>query len=150
MKAIDLRRFIEAQDYGDSYQTALEEIRCGYKCTHWIWYVFPQLEGLGHSAMSRKFAIHSLSEAEAYLGNAVLNHRLREITTTLLGHAATRRITDMMSRIDAVKVRSCMTLFDIVSPNDIYARVLDAFFGSERCQMTEDFVKMNKELSEGR
>ena len=149
MITIDTERFIKAQDSYDSYMSALEEIKRGQKQSHWIWYVFPQIEGLGHSTMAKKYAIRSLQEAKAYLGNDKLNARLREITRALLEHAGDKDITHIMGHIDAMKVRSCMTLFDIVSPHDIFEEVLDKFYDGERCKATLNIVREEKDVNRG-
>ena len=147
MITIDTERFIKAQDNGDSYNVALEEIKRGQKQTHWIWYIFPQIEGLGHSTMAKKYAIRSLQEAKAYLENDKLNARLREITGALLEHAGDKDITHIMGHIDAMKVRSCMTLFDIISPHDIFEEVLDKFYDGKRCEATLNIVREETEIS---
>ena len=149
MITIDTDRFIKAQDNCDSYNVALEEIKRGEKQSHWIWYVFPQIEGLGHSTMAKKYAIRSLQEAKAYLGNDKLNTRLREITGALLEHAGNKDITHIMGPIDAMKIRSCMTLFDIVSPYDIFEEVLDKFYDGERCKATLNIVREEKDINHG-
>ena len=149
MITIDTERFIKAQDSCDSYNVALEEIKRGKKQTHWIWYVFPQIEKLGHSEMAKKYAIRSLKEAKAYLENDKLNARLREITRALLEHAGSKEMTDMMSRIDTIKVRSCMTLFDIVSPHDVFEEVLDKFYDGKRCKATLNIVREEKDVNRG-
>ncbi|MBD5195784.1 MAG: DUF1810 domain-containing protein [Bacteroidales bacterium] len=128
----DLNRFIEGQStrYGD-YETAYEEISKGRKVSHWIWYVFPQLKGLGHSRRSIYYGIADRKEAEAYLRHPVLGERLREITNALLRHEG-RDPEAIFGSIDANKVRSCMTLFDCISPNDIFGDVLDIFYEGKR------------------
>lgn len=142
MQQIDIERFIEAQNLRGSYDTALEEVRRGHKYTHWIWYVFPQMKGLGYSGMSKRYGITSLFEAKAYLANDTLNRRLHEISEALLGHAGAT-IEDILGSIDAMKVRSCMTLFDIVAPHDIFQTVLDIFYDGERCQKTLNLLKVD-------
>lgn len=129
----NLERFITAQNssYG-SYETALREITDGYKSSHWIWYVFPQLRGLGSSYNCRLYGIDDREEAVAYLSHPVLGPRLREITAALLTHSD-KSATDILGPIDAVKVRSCMTLFDCISPSDIFAEVLSSFYNGIRC-----------------
>jgi len=134
MELYDLQRFIAAQDLYDSYNTALQEVNSGWKQSHWMWYVFPQIHGLGHSETSKKYSIKSLLEAKAYTENEVLNDRLREITNALLNQENSAE--DIFGQLDALKLRSCMTLFDLVSPDDIYADVLENFFNKERCQPT--------------
>lgn len=132
-REFNLERFVEAQE--QEYTNALAEIRDGRKRSHWIWYIFPQIKGLGHSYNSEYYGIESLDEARAYLEHEVLGAHLREITTTLLQHRG--RLADvMLGGIDAKKVRSSMTLFDIVSPNDIFAEVIKNFYGGRKCRFT--------------
>lgn len=124
----NLQRFLDAQV--PTYATALQEIRNGGKRSHWIWYIFPQEKGLGYSYNSRYYGLDGIGEAEAYLAHPVLGRRLREITAALLGHAGARSIRQIMgSSIDVLKLKSCMTLFDEVSPGDVFADVLAAFYG---------------------
>lgn len=132
-----ISRFVEAQKR--DYATALEEIRNGRKQTHWIWYIFPQIAGLGHSCYSNLYGIRDISEAEAYLNHPVLGKRLREISEELLKHRGTPA-QDILGELDAMKVRSCMTLFDRVSPDDVFARVLDAFYEGKRCERTVNML----------
>lgn len=127
-----LERFIKAQDSYNTYETALQEMKDGQKRSHWIWFVFPQLKGFGHSYNSRYYGIDDAEEAKSYLNHPVLGKRLREITTVLLTHTDEEVVTLMGSCIDAIKLRSCMTLFDTISPNDVFAQVLDAFFDGKR------------------
>lgn len=106
----DLQRFVEAQDEGSTYERALGELRAGRKTSHWMWFVFPQIAGLGQSAMSQRYAIESLEEAQAYLDHPVLGPRLVECAQALLAHEGlTAR--EILGEIDAVKLRSSMTLF---------------------------------------
>lgn len=128
-----LQRFIDAQ--ADSYDTALQEIRNGRKTSHWIWYVFPQIKGLGFSYNAEYYGISSLQEAKDYLENAILRKRLFEITEALLQHKG-ENIECIMGDIDALKLKSSMTLFDMVYPCSIFADVLDEFYGGERCTST--------------
>jgi len=139
----DLNRFLRAQDF--AYRTALEEIKDGYKCTHWIWYIFPQIDGLGHSPNARYYGIKSLMEAKAYYENDTLRNRLEEITRALLDHTG-EDAEDILGGIDAKKVRSCMTLFDIISPEDIFEEVLNEFYGGTRCQRTLSLVSEERRL----
>ena len=128
-----LQGFIEAQN--DSYDQALKEIRNGRKLTHWIWYNFPQIKGLGFSYNSEYYGITSLQEARDYLENELLRKRLFEITESLLMHKG-KDIESIMGDIDALKLKSSMTLFVAVEPGSIFGEVLDGFYGGERCRRT--------------
>lgn len=130
----DINRFVEAQEAKwMGYDCALAEITNGKKISHWIWYIFPQLRGLGHSRRSHYYGIVDRKEAEDYLAHPILGPRLREITTALLKHTD-KSAKDILGGIDAQKVKSCMTLFDCISPNDIFSDVLTAFYNGERDQ----------------
>ena len=133
-----LQRFIEAQN--DSYDQALKEIRNGRKLTHWIWYIFPQIKGLGFSYNSEYYGITSLREAKDYLENELLRKRLFEITESLLMHKG-KDIESIMGDIDSLKLKSSMTLFDAVQPDDIFGEVLDEFYGGERCRRTLEKIR---------
>ena len=123
----DLDRFLAAQEA--AYHEALDEIRAGRKTGHWIWYIFPQQKGLGHSYNSQYYGLDGIDEARAYLVHPVLGARLREISEALLSHKDKRDIDAIMgSSIDVLKLQTCMNLFNRVSPNDIFEKVLDAFF----------------------
>ena len=129
-----LQRFLDGQRFG--FESALAEMKAGEKRTHWIWYIFPQLRGLGHSYNSQFYGIADIDEAKAYLDHPVLGARLRVITLAVLSHSD-KDIEEIMStRIDAKKFKSSMTLFDVVSPNDIFARALDTFYGGSRSRRT--------------
>lgn len=132
-----LQRFVDAQDDGRIYETARDELRHGRKRSHWMWFVFPQLAGLGHSEMSQRYAIASSDEAAAYLAHPVLGPRLVEcalILTQLRGPSA----ADIFGSVDALKLRSAMTLFARVRPRDpIFQQVLDAYFGGRPDPVTE-------------
>ena len=136
---MNLERFEKAQEL--SYDAALSEIKAGRKSSHWVWYIFPQIKGLGHSYNAQYYAIADLDEARAYVEHPILNMRLREITSELLKHKDVEVEYLMGSRIDAMKLRSSMTLFDIVCPDDIYNNVLEAFFDGKRCKRT---LRLNK------
>jgi uncharacterized protein (DUF1810 family) len=126
-KEYDLERFLTAQ--ASTYEDALEEIRSGRKRGHWIWYIFPQQKGLGHSYNSKYYGLEGTDEARAYLAHPVLGERLREISGALLIHEGKKDIDSIMgSNIDVLKLQTCMNLFNRVSPNDIFEKVLDAFF----------------------
>lgn len=129
----NLQRFLDAQ--ARDYECALQEIRNGFKQTHWIWYVFPQLKGLGHSGNSEYYGISSLEEAQAYYAHPVLGPRLIEITEALLEHRD-KSAEEILSSIDAVKVRSCMTLFWIASNNPLFETVSDVFYGGKMDRLT--------------
>lgn len=129
----NLERFIEAQE--KAYHIALQELREGRKRTHWVWYVFPQLKGLGHSQNSQFFGIDGLEEARAYAEHPILGQRLREVAEILLKWPADS-VEDAFGYIDTIKLRSCMTLFDIVAPDDIFSLVLNHLFNGQRCKLT--------------
>lgn len=132
----DLDRFVKAQDSEMyTYADALNEIREGHKQGHWIWYVFPQIKGLGHSYRSEFYGIASAEEAKAYLEQPVLGKRLRDITQALLD-CNNPSAFNVLGFPDVLKVQSCMTLFDIVSPNDIFNDVLDKYYEGKRCEKT--------------
>ena len=122
----DLERFVDAQE--GVYQRALGELRNGHKTSHWMWFVFPQIAGLGFSAMSEQYAIRSLAEARAYLAHPVLGPRLRECAQTVADSESTRA-DELFGGIDAIKLRSSMTLFANAAPDDsVFTRVLQRFF----------------------
>lgn len=129
----NLERFVEAQKY--YYDMALSEIKNGKKQNHWIWYIFPQIKGLGHSYNSEFFGISNKEEAKAYLEHPVLGARLREITQALLD-CGQPSADDIFGFPDVLKVRSCMTLFDLVSPNDIFKEVLYKYYEDQKCDKT--------------
>ena len=129
----DLKRFLDAQKY--DYATALREIKDGQKRNHWIWYIFPQLKGLGHSYNSEYYGISSIEEAKAYLEHPILGARLREITQALLD-CDNKSAKDILGVPDVRKVKSSMTLFDLVSPNDIFNDVLIKYYEGQRCKRT--------------
>ncbi len=135
METNTVERFIKIQDESNNYETALNEVKNGNKRSHWIWYIFPQIKGLGHSYMSKTYAIDSLSEARAYWENAILHDRLKEITEALLTHKDDSA-DNIFGSLDARKVKSCMTLFDAVSPHDIFEEVLNTFYEGKRCKAT--------------
>jgi uncharacterized protein (DUF1810 family) len=133
--AHDLDRFLAAQQ--GAYAGALEELRQGRKTGHWIWFVFPQLAGLGRSELSRYYAITSLDEARAYLVHPVLGTRLRECAAAVLATEG-RTAVEIFGSIDAVKVRSCMTLFGRAAPSEpLFAAVLDRLYGGRPDETTD-------------
>lgn len=129
----NLERFLEAQE--TDYSVALREIQGGKKNGHWIWFIFPQIKGLGHSYNSEFYGISGTEEAKAYLNHPVLGLRLREITTALL-NCGNPSADNILGFPDVLKVKSCMTLFDLVSPNDIFNDVLDKYYEGKRCEKT--------------
>ena len=123
----DLERFLEEQR--DVYDDALDELCRGRKTGHWIWFIFPQIAGLGYSFMSQRFAISSLDEARDYLAHPVLGSRLRECARTVL-ETNDRTAEEIFGPIDALKLRSCMTLFHRAAPDEsVFAQVLDRYYG---------------------
>ncbi len=114
----NLRRFVDAQEDAAIYARALGELRAGRKQSHWIWFVFPQIAGLGSSPMSQAYAIRSLEEARAYLDHPLLGPRLRESTEALLAADPGASAEVILGSIDAIKVRSSMTLFHRAAPEE--------------------------------
>lgn len=139
MNINSLERFLEAQEH--KYDIALKEIRAGKKRTHWMWYIFPQLRGLGRSKMAYAYGINGLEEAKAYLAHPVLSARLIEISEALLEHKD-QDIEDILGDIDAMKLCSSMTLFAFISEDDsVFQRVLDYFYDGEIDKLT---IKLTK------
>jgi uncharacterized protein (DUF1810 family) len=122
--------------HADIFDRALAEIRAGEKRTHWMWFIFPQLRGLGHSPASQHYGIASLDEARAFLDDSVLGPNLRKAVEALLQWSHDRYAEQILGAIDAIKLRSSMTLFDQVEPNQIFARALDAFYDGQRDERT--------------
>lgn len=122
----DLARFVEAQ--AGTYDDALAELRSGRKRGHWMWFVFPQIAGLGSSAMARRYAIASLDEARAYLQHPVLGPRLHECAEAMLGNTE-ETAQQILGEVDAMKLRSSMTLFQLAAPQEtVFGRVIARFF----------------------
>ena len=132
----DLQRFVDAQDSGGTYERALAELRAGAKRSHWMWFVFPQVAGLGRSPTAQHFAVAGLDEARAYLAHPVLGPRLVEAAralTALPGGDADR----VLGPVDAVKLRSSMTLFAAAGPQEpVFPQVLDQYFAGQRDEAT--------------
>lgn len=124
----DLQRFVLAQQ--PVYATVLSELKNGRKTTHWIWFIFPQVEGLGHSAMSQRYAIRSKAEAVAYLAHPQLGIRLTECTRTILAVSG-KSAHEIFGSPDDAKFRSSMTLFDAVDAGSLYRQALDRLYGGE-------------------
>jgi uncharacterized protein (DUF1810 family) len=133
----DLQRFVDAQDQGGTYEAALAELRAGRKTSHWMWFVFPQIAGLGQSPISRRFAIASLDEARAYLAHPVLGPRVTE-SARALTQLPTGSAKEVFGPIDALKLRSSMTLFARADPDEpLFAQVLDRYFGAQADDATD-------------
>jgi len=126
-----LERFVEAQNHAGAYEDAVRELRAGKKETHWMWYVFPQIEGLGESAMAQRFAIRDLDEARSYLAHDILGPRLKEATTITLQHKD-KTLKDIFWEPDDLKFCSSMTLFEAAGVGDLFTGALEAFCGGER------------------
>ncbi|MBQ7216470.1 MAG: DUF1810 domain-containing protein [Synergistaceae bacterium] len=130
MKNYDLERFVTPQEY--DYPVALREIKAGHKRSHWIWYIFPQLKGLGRSHRAQVYGIEDIGEARAYLEHEVLGARLREICGALMQLESSDPSEVMGGYPDDLKLQSCMTLFAAISEdNSVFHRVLDKFFGGQ-------------------
>lgn len=140
-----MERFVLAQDnnLGYGYSQALEEVKAGKKQNHWIWYIFPQLQRLGTSRRGIYYGIWDRREAASYLNHPVLGKRLREITGVLLS-APQLHPAHIFGERDSLKVKSCMTLFDDISPCDIFGEVLEVFYSGERCSKTQDLLYREK------
>lgn len=131
-----LDRFLEAQN-GGVYERALAELRAGHKRGHWMWFVFPQIAGLGRSETARFYAIADLPEATRYRDHPVLGPRLEECTQSVLAWAGQRSAEAILGSIDAIKFRSSMTLFEAAPPAPTpFSSALEAFFGGTRDQAT--------------
>jgi uncharacterized protein (DUF1810 family) len=130
----DLNRFVQAQE--SDYEQALSELRRGRKRSHWIWYIFPQFDGLGFSSMSKRYAIKSIAEAKAYLSHPVLGPRLIECADAVLGVEG-RSALEILGSPDDMKLRSCATLFACASPaGSVFDRLLDKYYQGERDSKT--------------
>jgi uncharacterized protein (DUF1810 family) len=132
-----LERFVSAQNSSGTYARALSELQQGKKLSHWMWFIFPQIAGLGFSEMSRTYAIASLQEARAYLAHPILGPRLLECTQAVVD-SKTPTAELLMGSIDAVKLRSCMTLFARANPEEpLFQQVLDRYFKGESDPATD-------------
>jgi uncharacterized protein (DUF1810 family) len=135
-----LGRFVEAQETGATYQRALDELRRGRKTSHWMWFIFPQMAGLGQSPTSRYYAIASLGEAKEYLRHPVLGPRLLECSRAV---RATEHKTavEIFGAIDAQKLCSCMTLFMRAAPDEpVFSDVLDRYFSGQADLATDGLI----------
>lgn len=137
----DLARFVEAQDHAGTYDDAARELRAGRKTSHWMWFVFPQIAGLGRSATSRTYAIASLAEARAYLEHPFLGPRIVECAGIVAGHAGATA-PEIFGETDAAKLRSSMTLFARAAPQEqVFHDVLDAYFDGVADRRTEELLR---------
>jgi len=137
-----LQRFVDAQEDARIYARALAELRAGRKQGHWIWFVFPQVAGLGASPMSQAYAIRSLAEARAYLEHPLLGRRLRECCEALLAADQALDASEILGGIDAIKVRSSTTLFLRADPTDaLFAAVLNRFYAGEPDPETDRLLR---------
>jgi uncharacterized protein (DUF1810 family) len=125
----DLQRFVDAQDAGGTYRQALAELRAGSKRSHWMWFVFPQVAGLGRSATAQRYALAGVDEARDYLAHPVLGPRLRECARALTALEGSDPVA-VLGGTDAQKLRSAMTLFAAAAPDEpLFTAVLDQYFG---------------------
>ena len=133
-----LQRFIDAQDA--TFETALAELKNGAKRSHWMWFVFPQIAGLGRSGTAQFYAITDLDEAKAYLAHPVLGPRLAQCTDAMLSWAGKRGAEAILGSIDTLKFASSMTLFEAAGGGERFGRALYAFFAGRRDSMTLDLL----------
>lgn len=140
-----LKKFIHAQE--TIYPTVVEELAKGEKREHWMWFIFPQLYGLGRSQMSQLFGIKNLHEAEQYLWHGLLGQRLRDCVTLVMLHQE-MPIGRIFPSPDDIKFRSCLTLFELVDePHGIFSTALEVFYGGRRCEETLALLKQNQQTS---
>ena len=136
----DLHRFVAAQDTGGTYQRAAAELRNGRKASHWMWFIFPQIAGLGYSPMAQAYAISGLEEARAYLAHPVLGARLIECAAIVAGGSG-RTAEQIFGEVDALKLRTSMTLFMHAAPGEpVFRQVLDQYFGGLADSATEQRI----------
>jgi uncharacterized protein (DUF1810 family) len=136
----NLERFVTAQENGGAYDQALAELQLGRKSGHWMWFVFPQIAGLGHSEMSRRYAISSVAEAREYLDHPVLGPRLLDCALAVTNHAG-RPAEDIFGSIDAKKLHSSMTLFLRAAPGEtVFKTVLARFFEGQPDAATDELL----------
>jgi len=133
-----LERFIKAQ--ASTYEGALAELRAGSKRGHWMWFVFPQVAGLGWSPTARVYAIRGLAEAREYLAHPVLGARLAECTEAMLGWAGRKDAASILGEVDAMKFRSSMTLFEAAGGPALFGKAIDSFYAGERDKLTLDLI----------
>ena len=121
-----LQRFVDAQD--GQFEAALAELEAGRKQSHWMWFIFPQVAGLGRSPTAQFYAIRSLHEARAFLAHPILGERYRRSAEALIRWAGTKNAVEILGDVDALKLRSSLTLFEAASGDPLFAQALDAFF----------------------
>ena len=134
-----LERFLDPQNF--MYELALSEIRNGRKEEHWIWFIFPQLRGIGRSRMSYHYGIQDIAEAKSYYAHTILGKRLLEATQLLLQQD--KDLVEIFGHLDAMKVRSCMTLFYHATGNEMFMKVIEKFFGGNEDDLTLELLKSN-------
>ena len=140
---IDLQIFVQAQE--DIYEQALAELKNGSKESHWMWFVFPQIAGLGNSEMARKYAIPNLADAKAYLSHDLLGSRLRECTEAVLAVEG-RTAHEILGSPDDMKLKSCMTLFEVADgPDSVFSSILEKYFEGQRDERS--LMILNAQLS---
>jgi uncharacterized protein (DUF1810 family) len=130
----NLQRFVDSQS--GTFERALAELNAGSKQSHWMWFIFPQLRGLGHSPTAQFYGIGSLDEARHYLQDALLGPRLRDCVEAVLAWSGKRSAEQILGPVDALKLCSSMTLFEAVEPGGPFAQALDGFYAGERDQRT--------------
>lgn len=139
--ALDVQRFIAAQDA--VYSTVTHELEAGQKVTHWIWFIFPQLIGLGRSEKARRYGLADLDEARAYLSHPILRSRLEHCTDLILAHRH-KAIAEILGSTDALKFHSCMTLFHLAEPDNVlFSHALEQFFQGSLDQGTLNLLTSN-------
>lgn len=140
----ELNRFVTAQE--DSYSAALSELKAGQKRSHWMWYVFPQIDGLGQTSMSKRYSIKSLDEAREYLQHPVLGARLKECVEAILG-INNRSASEIFGFPDVLKLKSSMTLFEQAAENDsVFSSVLEKYYQGERDQRTLELLNQMSKI----
>ncbi|MET0251498.1 MAG: DUF1810 domain-containing protein [Novosphingobium sp.] len=135
-----LDRFLRAQNDAGTYSRALAELRAGAKRSHWMWFVFPQLRGLGRSETARHFGIMDAGEASAFLAHPTLGERLQVCTAAMLDWAERRSVVTILGSVDALKFASSMTLFEAVGRDAAFAQALDRLCGGQRDRLTLDLL----------
>lgn len=133
----DLDRFVKAQD--KLYDVAYSEVKNGKKDSHWMWFIFPQIQGLGSSNLAVYYSIESLGEAKEYMNHPILGNRLIDISNELLKHD--KDINSILGDIDSLKLNSSMTLFSLVSEDKVFDKVIDKFYDGKKDDITLDIVK---------